>query len=395
MSENEETATALDRIRGWREEYRLGLAPSPLEDVTQLSAQLDLTHAHPSGIAQLFAKGHVTLDSLFRDNGMLRAAGRRVERVLDDRDAKSRVSGVGELSLVVGVAIWKGNQMPVLMYPVEVRKEGRNIENGTVIAFTGRVRLNAAFAAVMRENNVTLDETKLFDGSNYESGTPETSAVFAAITARASSVFPDFEIERHIILGCFMDPSSQMLVESRQIINQLFQGPTGNTVLDALAGNKEAADALKDAQIPEYSPFDADPHGEYEIGDVDNTVRYAAQLAASGHSIFVDSAISGNTAEQAAAIASRCVMGGHSVLYVPCVTDQKRRFMQTIAANEMSGQLLDIADDGANAAIDRQLIAAVGFQSGVATSRFDQISDELVGVRSRLARYLGDLHGVS
>ena len=395
MSENEETATALDRIRGWREEYRLGLAPSPLEDVTQLSAQLDLTHAHPSGIAQLFAKGHVTLDSLFRDNGMLRAAGRRVERVLDDRDAKSRVSGVGELSLVVGVAIWKGNQMPVLMYPVEVRKEGRNIENGTVIAFTGRVRLNAAFAAVMRENNVTLDETKLFDGSNYESGTPETSAVFAAITARASSVFPDFEIERHIILGCFMDPSSQMLVESRQIINQLSQGLTGNIVLDALAGNKEAADALKDAQIPEYSPFDADPHGEYGIGDVDNTVRYAAQLAASGHSIFVDSAISGNTAEQAAAIASRCVMGGHSVLYVPCVTDQKRRFMQTIAANEMSGQLLDIADDGANAAIDRQLIAAVGFQSGVATSRFDQISDELVGVRSRLARYLGDLHGVS
>ena len=250
MSENEETATALDRIRGWREEYRLGLAPSPLEDVTQLSAQLDLTHAHPSGIAQLFAKGHVTLDSLFRDNGMLRAAGRRVERVLDDRDAKSRVSGVGELSLVVGVAIWKGNQMPVLMYPVEVRKEGRNIENGTVIAFTGRVRLNAAFAAVMRENNVTLDETKLFDGSNYESGTPETSAVFAAITARASSVFPDFEIERHIILGCFMDPSSQMLVESRQIINQLSQGPTGNTVLDALAGNKEAADALKDARFP-------------------------------------------------------------------------------------------------------------------------------------------------
>ena len=221
MSESNETVTALDRIRGWREKYRLGLSPSPLEDVTQLSAQLDMTHAHPSGIAQLFASGHVQLDSLFRDNGMLRAAGRRVERVLDDREAKSRVSGVGELSLVVGVAIWKGNQMPVLMYPVEVRKEGRNIENGTVIAFTGRVRLNAAFAAVLRENNVVLDESKLFDGSNYESGTPETSAVFAAITRLAANAFPDFEIERHIILGCFMDPASQMLVESRKIIDQI------------------------------------------------------------------------------------------------------------------------------------------------------------------------------
>ena len=86
MSESNETVTALDRIRGWREKYRLGLSPSPLEDVTQLSAQLDMTHAHPSGIAQLFASGHVQLDSLFRDNGYV--ACRRAslwKRVLDDR----------------------------------------------------------------------------------------------------------------------------------------------------------------------------------------------------------------------------------------------------------------------------------------------------------------------
>ena len=165
--------------------------------------------------------------------------------------------------------------------------------------------------------------------------------------------------------------------------------------LGRFGGDKSAAEALEGAEIPEYSPFDADPHGEYEVGDADNTVRYASQLASAGHSLFVDSAIANNTAEQAAAIASRCVMNGRSVLYVPCVTDQKRRFVQAVAANEMSGQLLDIADDGANAAIDRQLIAAVGFQSGVASSRFDQIADELVGVRSRLTRYLGDLHGVS
>ncbi len=100
------------------------------------------------------------------------------------------------------------------------------------------MRLNAAFAAVMRENNVTLDETKLFDGSNYESGTPETSAVFAAITSAREKVSP-ISIERHIILGCFMDPSSLMLAESQQIINQLAQGATGNTVLDALAGTRK------------------------------------------------------------------------------------------------------------------------------------------------------------
>lgn len=279
MSESNETVTALDRIRGWREKYRLGLSPSPLEDVTQLSAQLDMTHAHPSGIAQLFASGHVQLDSLFRDNGMLRAAGRRVERVLDDREAKSRVSGVGELSLVVGVAIWKGNQMPVLMYPVEVRKEGRNIENGTVIAFTGRVRLNAASPPCCARTTSywtspscsTVRITKAARGN---------TAVFAAITRLAANAFPDFEIERHIILGCFMDPASQMLVESRKIIDQLAQGSRpGNTALGRFGGRQvRRRRPLEGAEIPEYSPFDADPHGEYEVGDADQyrPIRLAA-----------------------------------------------------------------------------------------------------------------------
>ena len=53
-------------------------------------------------------------------------------------------------------------------------------------------------------------------------------------TDRASNAFPDFEIERHIILGCFMDPASQMLVESQKIIDQLAQGPTGNTALSEI-----------------------------------------------------------------------------------------------------------------------------------------------------------------
>ncbi len=115
-----------------------------------------------------------------------------------------------------------------------------------VIRFVGHVRLNPAFVTVMREQHVELDERELFNGANYESGTPETSAVFAAITKRAEKVFPDFTIERQIILGCFMSPGSLILAESQHIIDTLAEGATGNTVLDALAGSKEAAEALKD-----------------------------------------------------------------------------------------------------------------------------------------------------
>lgn len=396
MSEStSQNANPLERMRRWRDEFRSTLAPSPLEDVTQLSAQLDMTHAHPSGLAQLFASGHAPLNSLFRDNGMLRAAGLRVERVLDDQAAKGRVSGMAELSLVVGVASWQDNQVPVLLYPIEVVRTAGSEPSGMSVRFTGRVRLNSAFVNQLREEHVDIDEQDLFDGSHYANGTPETSAVFAAITDRASVAFPNFAIERHIILGCFSDPSTQMLVESQRIIERLQNGSSGNTLLDALAGDESAVSALHDVTLPDYSPFDGDPHAEYEIGDVDNTVRHAANLAAAGHSIVVETPAGCDTAEQSAAIASRCVMNGRSVLYVPCVADQKRRFIQAMNASEMGGLVLDVSSSNINADVDRQLIAAVGFQPGVATSRFDQLSDELVGVRSRLTRYLGDLHGVN
>ena len=385
---------SLDRIKAWRDQYRAALAPTPLEDIDQLGAKLDLTHAHPSGIARLFASGQATLDVLFRDAGMLRAAERRLARVIDDRDAKRRMSGVAELSLAVGTATWTGNAMPVLLYPVEATYDAKDAAAST-IRFTGHVAMNATFLDTMAMAGVELDERALFDARNYDNGVPDTSAVFAAITDTAGQRISDFAIERHITLGCFMEPSAQVLVESQRILDRLAKGPTGMTALDALAGDDSAIAALRDDPIGDCSAFDADPHTETEVGDVDNTVRYAAQLAAAGHSLFLDVAVGSDTAAQAAAIASRCMMSGRSVLVVPGVAEQKRRFLATMRAQELGGQVMDIAEGNGNQDIDRQLIAAVGFQPGAATQRFDQLADELVGVRSRLTRYLGDLHGVN
>ena len=94
QTQNQNLTEGLNRIRRWRDQYRSMRPPSPLEDVNQLAAKLEMTHAHPSGIAQLFASGHVRLDSLFRDTGVLKAAERHIGRVLDDQAAKRRISGV-------------------------------------------------------------------------------------------------------------------------------------------------------------------------------------------------------------------------------------------------------------------------------------------------------------
>lgn len=393
MSEQVNAQSTLAQFQQWHDDYRASLTPSPLEDINQLAAELDMTNAHPSGIARLFAAGRVTMESLFRDNGVLRAAERRLGRVLDDQNTRRRFSGVAELSLVVGVATWKGNTLPVLLYPVEVTHSDHLGRSS--LRFTGRATLNAALVSRLQAAGVDCDEEKLFDANSYDAGSPETSALFGTMSDQVKGTIADFTIDRRVILGCFMEPAALVLAETQRIIDRLGKGATGQMLLDALAGDESSSAALSGGPIAEYSPFDADPHSEYEVGDVDNTVRYAAQLAASGRSIAINSAVSNDTAEQAAAIASRCVMNGRSVLYVPGVGEQKRRFMQVSHDSEIASLVLDIADEKANAAIDQQLITAVGFQAGAASEHFDQIADELVGVRSRLTRYLGNLHGVN
>lgn len=384
----------LRRINSWREQYKSKLAPSPLEDITKLSAQLELTHAHPSGIAQLFASGKVTLQALFRDSGMLRAAGRRLDRVFEDRDNKAHENGVSELSLVVGVASWSGNHVPVLTYPVRVIRDSGKDETYATIYFSGNVRLNHALVLRLQERGVNLSEDALFDGANYESGTPETSAVFDAICASARSVFPDFDIERDIVLGCFTDSGSRFLAESAQILQALKVGNVGNTMIDAVAGDERALKELAANDRQEYSPLDVDPHCEYEVGDVDNVVRYASGLAANGVSLALDVDAGSDSASIAAAISSRCVLAGKSILYVPNVMEQQRRFRHALSANEISSLALDVSDSHLAKHVDSQLIAAVGARQSVASSRFEQVCDELVGVKTRLNRYLGDLHGV-
>ena len=74
QTQNQNLTEGLNRIRRWRDQYRSMQPPSPLEDVNQLAAPLAMTHAHPSGIAQLFASGPVRLASLFRGSVVLTAA---------------------------------------------------------------------------------------------------------------------------------------------------------------------------------------------------------------------------------------------------------------------------------------------------------------------------------
>ncbi|WP_447925676.1 DNA helicase [Georgenia muralis] len=91
----------------WRESLvRLGGA-STLADITLLGdAVIDLTAAHPSGIAQLYAGRTTRLNNLVREGGAQLAARRAARTVRARADELAQRYGVAPTYLAIGVASW-------------------------------------------------------------------------------------------------------------------------------------------------------------------------------------------------------------------------------------------------------------------------------------------------
>jgi len=103
--------TAADLVDEAVTRWRAGLVQlaggSSLADVSLLGdAVLDLTAAHPSGVAQLFAGRPTRLSNLFREGGSLPAARRRARAVVVRAAEHAQRYGVSPTYLAIGVATW-------------------------------------------------------------------------------------------------------------------------------------------------------------------------------------------------------------------------------------------------------------------------------------------------
>lgn len=395
LAVNQERKQALNDMRSWYRDYHAIHGATPVEDITRLNNRLDLSNAHPAGMAQFLVNKSVSVDSLFRDSASLTAGRRKLERVLNERDENQKNSGAAFLSMCLGVATWdSGHRMPIALYPIEVFYD-ENSESLThaKIAITGPIQLNETFSSALKAASVRLEIADILNSFEYSSVLEESNRLYETISQQVGQKLPHFSIEKSMIIGNFIQTSTLVLDDTRTIINAEISGPSGNQILDALAGVEPARQDLRDLHLPEFNPFDGDPHDEVGAGDVDNETRYVAQAAQNEQSMVLELPANTDATEQALAIATQAAMSGKTVLYAPGVSTQKTRFIVQAAAHHVNNLVVDISRSTFNKSIDQQLINAVGFQAGSASSHFEQTADELVGVRARLGRYLGDLHG--
>lgn len=416
-------------VDAWRDRLVVLAGSSSLSDVDLLGeACLDLTGAHPSGMAQLYAGRPTRLSNIFRDATTLPTARRRLRLVVQRSQEQAERFGVAPTYLAIGVATWTDHsdhdansddvaalarvagvpgapgvqssvgktarqphdprqvKAPVLLRPVTVRARGEG-ESDYELTLEPSAQINPLLARALRSRGALLDPTSLAQATFEDSGFDPGSAL-DRVDALGRAVFDDFNLLERRIVGTFAHPG-QALVDDLDELTGLGH----HEVIAALAGHHPSAESMA-VELPAFTGGDVEPHLERGVGDLDPSGRRVLEALATGGHLFVDAPVGADSAAVVAAVVAEAAAIGRSVLYVPGHRRAAAALKERLHDLDLDDLTLDMpADPNWRSAVSRRLLGAMTHDAHpVDVNRISRVRQELTAVRTELARTLSSLH---
>lgn len=405
---------------------------SALADITQLgAASIDLTAAHPSGIAQLFAGRQTLLSNLVREAAALASARRRARTVLARADELAQRFGVAPTYLAIGIASWTSIEprsadaadprpdvpqdgevvtdgdvepvtpgrddeappavtrrtvrAPILLRPVRLTPHS---DSDVDVVLEPSVEVNPVLVRALRAAGSTLDTAELARETLTEYGFAPRSAL-RRLREEGEGALTGFRYAEHLVLGPFVHPGQVLVEDLEGRRRELAE----HDVVAALAGDPEAASAVR-RPLPPVVAADRDPAQERGVGDLDPSQQHAVDVVASGAHLFVDAPPGADVAATLAAIVADAAASGRHVLYVSGTRRAGQGLREATATAGLEGLLLDLSADsrwraGAGARLGS------GAAQGAPAVDEDVVRrrrGELMEVRARLSSYMSALH---
>ncbi|GIG36195.1 hypothetical protein Cpa01nite_15760 [Cellulomonas pakistanensis] len=416
----------------WRAALVEAAGGSTLADVELLGdAALDLSAAHPSGIAQLFAGRETRLSNLVREGAALGTARRRARAVAARAGTYAQQYGIAPTYLAIGVASWtehstpdvatddvaaiatatresagrgedgdgdpadgdapapatRSVRAPVLLRPVSLTARG-TAESDYELTLEPSLEVNPVLARALRSRGALLDPGAVARSAFTGSGFDPRDAI-TRLTSLGTAVLDDFQLVDRIVVGTFVHPG-QVLVDD---LDRLAPALERHEVVAALAGVAEAADGLQ-VTLPEPVRGDRDPALERGVGDLDPAQQHVLDVVAGGAHVFVDAPADSDVTGTLAALVADAAAEGRTVLYVPGHRRAAVALRERLERLGVGEVLLDVAPDAAwRAASARRLMGAMTLDvdpgDPAATA---ELRRALVERRERLRGYVDGLH---
>ena len=436
-------------VAAWRAALVETVGGSTLADVDLLGeGSLDLSAAHPSGIAQLFAGRDTRLSNLVREGAALATAKRRARAVGSRADEYAQRYGIAPTYLSIGVATWtertpaepagddlgalapqdeplddvaalasavRGRSVdepyvgdddepatapeapsvaeprtvraPVLLRPVALRARGSG-ESDLELTLEPSLEVNPVLARALRARGALLDPVALARGAFTGSGFDPRPAL-DRLAALGAAVLEDFDLRERLLVGTFVHPARVLVEDLDQHAATLDQ----HEVVAALAGDRVAR-AHVGRPLGDPVVGDRHPDEERGVGDLDPAQQHVLDVLATGSHLFVDAPAGCDVRGTVAAVVADAAAQGRTVLYVPGHRRAATALGGRLRALGVDDLLLDVAPDpGWRTAAARRLLQAMTLEPvPVDADRVAAVRRDLVVHRDRLRGYVTALH---
>lgn len=415
LQDSQGTDSDAEALHTWLEQLGpYASADTLLRFVATPGGTIDLTHAHPSGLAQLLAGRRTRLSTLIRDRDQYTIAltAARALRAKIFELSSDRGLDVGYLA--AGTASWRSPvagsadllTAPVLLTPVSLTM--RQGQDDYELQLTEQAQLNPALVRYLeREYGISTDAAAI-EQMAYSTARFDPQPVLDRLRTLMSAV-RGMQVEHHLLVSTFADLEEHLRDGAIEAGSPVVRALMGRAEAAGMGGTEapgpEAAGTRRDRPAvepepklepePSFTPLDErDPADETLLLDADAAQQEVLDLIAAGSSLVVHAPPGTGQTQTAMNAVAALVSEGKNVLVVSERRGTLNQFVNELESMQLGSLVLQLNAKLAGDSLRDQLVRAIIRNERAAEPALKNLHQTLVAHRHQLLDHVRSLHNV-
>ena len=355
---------------------------------------IDLTHAHPSGLAQLLAGRKTRLSTLLRDAEHYRTAMRAARALRAKIYELGSDRGIDVGYLAAGTASWRyasddavrpeSLTAPVMLTAVSLTVHAS--QDDYELQLTGKAGLNPALVRHLETQQGLDVDAEALARLAYGTARFDPHPVLERLRGLTEGV-RGMNIEHRLLVSTFADLPD--LAEDTALDPS---HPVLRALMDAAVGGSTAVPEPADPGLPPLD--DRAPADELLVMDADREQQDVLDLAGAGNSLVVSAPPGTGQTQTAVNAAAALVNAGKSVLVVAERRGTLNEFVSALDSLNLGSLVLQLGAGLSEEALRDRLVRAIVRSEKAAEPNLGNLHKVLQESRHQLRDHVKSLHNV-